>query len=191
MIRIIEFKTDYIKGPEGTKAVDKVLLAPIGADHTKTQTWRRVEKIRPPETDDPGVRESLSYKDMAAKWSVVGPAYEAWRNGQEIPETGTPLAAWAALSPEQAKLLKAQGVRTVEDIAELSDASLSALPFPNARKLPDMAQKYLSGESAAQKDARIDDLEAKLAAALEMLEEQQKPKRGPGRPKKQPEADAA
>jgi hypothetical protein len=29
---------------------------------------------------------------QAARWSIVEPAYKAWKKGEEVPENGTPLA---------------------------------------------------------------------------------------------------
>jgi hypothetical protein len=175
MLNIVEFKTQY----RATKdPVDWVLISPIGPDLDKTQTWHRVDKIRPPENVDDNVRDSLSYQDMAAKWSVIGPAYEAWKSGNELPETGTPLDAWSGVTRDQAKFMKDMGVRTVEDVRDMSDATMEKLRIPNARALPGLAKKYLEGESAAVKDAKIAEMAEQMRVMQEMLEEQAKPKRG-------------
>lgn len=181
MIRVVEFKTEYRVGKEPR---DKVLIAPQGPAFEKTQTWHYVNSLRPPEDIDEGEKQSLKYIDMRAKWEVIGPAYEAWRSGQQLPETGTPLDAWSGVTADQAKFLKRMDIRTVEDVRDMGDAALSQLKFPNARKLPEMAKKWLEGTNAAEKDAEIADLKEKMAAMEEMLEEAAKTKRGPGRPKK-------
>lgn len=193
MISIIEFKTDY----RGGKSVDMVCVAPKGEGHQKTQTWHIVSKLRPPADVDSTTKESLSYQDMAAKWSVIGPAYDAWKEGSAIPDTGTPLAAWAGVTPEMAKALQSMGIRTVEDVRDMGDGAVSKLPFPNSRKLPKLAADFLSGVDTAAKDAEIETLKEQMAAMTELLEERfakqedtpdEKPKRG--RPKKA-EAEAA
>lgn len=183
MIRVVQFETRY---PANRDPVDWVLVAPMGESFTRTQTWHRVKKIKPPETQDDNILNSLSYKDMAAKWSIIGPAYEAWKEGNTIPDSGTPLEAWSGVSKEQVKILKALDVRTVEDVRDMGDATISKLRIPNARQLPKLAGDYLSGATEAEKDAKIAQMEEKMAAMEELLAESMKKK--PGRPKKEPEA---
>jgi len=184
-IRIVQFKQEYLNG----KQTDMVLLAPSGEAHMKTQSWHRVSKLRPPETLDDSRRNSDTYVAMHARWSVIEPAYKAWQAGAEIPETGTPLAAWAGVTKEQADLLRGMAIRTVEDVRDMSESAFTKLPMPNARKLPQLAREFLEGADSAQKDKRIAEMEERMAAMTEMLEAQaEKPKRG--RPQKQ-EADAA
>ena len=180
-IRVLEFKQDYANG----KATDMVLIAPIGEAHQKTQTWHRVSKLIPTDNMRNDARKSDSFMAMEARWSIIGPAYEAWKNNSDLPETGTPLAAWSGVTKDQAGLLKGMGMRTVEEVAEASVEAVAKLPFPNARKLPALAAAFLKGEDAAAKDARISEMEERMAAMAEMLEAQaaEKPKRG--RPAKQ------
>lgn len=181
MISVLDFKTEYLPGKD---PVDMVLLAPKGEGHLKTQTWRRVHKLIPPKDVDDRVKESATYQDMAAKWSVIGPAYEAWKNGNELPETGTPLAAWSGVTGDMAKALQAMGIKTVEDVRDMGDGAVSKLAFPNARKLPELAGKFLEGKDLAARDAENADLRERLATMEEMLKEAMadKPKRG--RPRK-------
>jgi hypothetical protein len=181
MLRVVEFKTDY---PAGRDPVDMVLIAPIGAAFERQQTWHRVKDVELRETDDEMVRSSQKYQDLAAKWSIIGPAYEAWKAGNEMPETGTPLDAWSGVTAEQAKFLKAMGIKTVEAVRDMGDRAVEACRWPNARKMPELAAKWLEGDGEAKKAAKIADLEEQIAIMREMLEE----KRGPGRPKKQVEA---
>lgn len=187
MIRVIEFKTEYRSA--GQEPVDWVLVAPIGADFEKTQTWHRVTKLMPPAHADDTIRSSATFQDMEAKWGIVGPAYSAWKDGQDLPESGTPLEAWSGVTPEQVKFLKALDIRTVEDVRGMGDATIEKLRFPSARKLPSLAKMWLEGEAIAQKDARIVELEDRMAVMAEMLEERataqaEAQKRGPGRPRK-------
>lgn len=185
MLSIIEFKTQYRANKE---PVDWVLAAPKGEGHQRTQTWHRVSKIIPPENVDEREKEAESYQDMAAKWSVIGPAYRAWKDGNEIPEHGTPLAAWSGVTPEIAGILKSMGIKTVEDVVSMGDGALAQIKFPNARQLPKLAAEYLSGTDAAARDAENAELKERLAAMEEMLKESMETKRKPGRPKKEVEA---
>lgn len=180
MIRVIEFKEDYSSG----KAVDMVLIAPIGEAHQKTQTWHRVDKLRPTGKMKANVRNADSLVALEARWSVIGPAFDAWKSNSAIPETGTPLAAWSGVTSDQAGFLKGMGMLTVEDVASASVEAVAKLPFPNARKLPELAKAFLSSEDETKKDKRIAEMEERMAAMTEMLEAQMagKPKRG--RPEK-------
>lgn len=184
MIRIVEFKTEYRVGRD---PVDWVCLAPAGAAFTKTQTWHRIERVRPPEP----AQDGDSYHDMVAKWSVIGPAYEAWKAGTEIPLDGTPLEAWSGVTPDQARFLKAMQIRTVEEVRDMGDKEIDAIRWPNARQLPKLAREFLESTDSVAKDAKIAELEERMSAMVEMLESQaaEKPKRG--RPPKKQEADAA
>lgn len=189
MIRIVEFETRY---PLGRDPVDWVKIAPMGEAFTKTQTWHRVHKLDPAKFP-PHKQEGASFQDAQAKWSVIGPAYEAWKSGNEIPADGTPLETWAALTKAQVAMLKSLDVRTVEDVRNMGDNTISKLRMPNARQLPKLAASFLDGADSAEKDQRLADLEEKLAAAMELLEErtQAEEKKPRGRPRKEPEADAA
>lgn len=185
MLRVVEFKTDY---PAGRDPVDMVLIAPIGAAFERQQTWHHVSKLRPPENADETIRASQKYQDLEAKWSVIGPAYEAWKAGNELPEEGTPLDAWSGVTVEQAKFLKAMGIKTVEAVRDMGDRSIEACRWPNARKMPELAKSWLEGQGDAKAAATIADLQEQIAIMREMLEEKQEAKRGPGRPRKEVEA---
>lgn len=182
---IIGFKSEFTNG----KQVDWVEIAPSGEAFERTHTWLRVKDITPPEHPD---LTAPSHIAMVERWKQIGPAYEAWRNGQELPDDGTPLAAWSGVSPEQAAVLIRMGLKTVESVRDMSESAIVKLPFPNARKLPALAGEFLSGRDKASQAQELDAMREKMAAMEEMLAEymakDEAPKRG--RPRKQ-EADAA
>lgn len=180
MTAVVEFQTRYRNG----KAVDYVCVAPKGDSFMRTQTWYPVSKIQPRDNVDPDVKGSLTYQALLGRWSVIGPKYEEWKRGNEIPDDGTPLAAWAAITPEIAALLKQKGVRTIEDVASMSVEVAAKLPMPNARRLPELAQTYLKGAEDSALAEENANLKERMAAMEEMLAEMAKEKRGPGRPKK-------
>lgn len=187
MLRVVEFKQEYVPAEKGEmRTVDFVKLAPSGDAHMKTQTWHRVEKLRPPENMDAAKAQSDTMVAMSARWSVIGPAYEAWKTGVELPETGTPLEAWAGVNPDQVTILKQMAIRTVEDVAATSPEVFAKMPFPNARKLPELAKDYLEGASQAAAAAENAELKERIAAMEEMLAAQTVEKRKPGRPRKEP-----
>lgn len=201
-IKVIGFETKYVRQPDGNmKAVDWVSYSP-GRFESPSITRKRVKDMIPvadEEFEDRGPNSNMRQMHMQARWSVIGPAYEAWKKGMEIPETGTPLAAWAGVTREQAELLRKIGINTVEDFSTVDDNKLSRIPLPNARQLRDAARKFGDGSDASGLAAKMTELEAQNAslkeqfeAAMALLEEQSE-KRRPGRPKKEEtkEAEAA
>lgn len=183
---ILGFKTEYVRD----RATDWVEIAPSGESFERTHTWHRINDLKPRGEVDESRKNSLSYRAMEARWSRIEPAYDAYKKGQDIPLDGTPLAAWAGVSPEQAALLRGMGIKTVEGVRDMGEGAVARLPFPNARKLPEMAKSFLSSVGEAAKDAELAAMRDRMASLEAMLEEKGE-KRGPGRPKKQPEDEAA
>lgn len=181
---IIGFKTEYI----GERAIDWVEIAPSGEAFDRTRTWHRIKDIKPPENVDDTRRDSMSHRIAEARWERVRPAYEAYKRGQDLPDDGTPLAAWAGVSPEQAAHLKSMGIKTVEAVRDMGEGATARLPFPNARKLPKLAGDFLSSKGEAEKDRMIAEMQERMAIMEEMIAAGQPEKRGPGRPRKQEEA---
>jgi hypothetical protein len=84
--------------------------------------------------------------------------YAAWKAGDEEQLTGTPLAMWPGISRAQVEELKFFKVRTVEQLAELSDANLQNVgPL---RQLRERAKDFLD---AAKGHAPTESLRAQLA----------------------------
>lgn len=181
---IVGFKTEY----KNNGATDWVEIAPTGESFERTHTWHRVKDLKPREDVDEARLSSLSYRAAQARWSRIEPAYEAYKSGQDIPLDGTPLAAWAGVTPEQAALLRGMGIKTVEGVRDMGEGATARLPFPNARKLPELAKAFLSSVSESAKDAELAMLKERLAALESAVDQPEK--RGPGRPRKQ-ETEAA
>ncbi len=181
---VLGFKAEY----RGETCVDWVEIAPSGEAFERTHTWHRVKDLMPPTRVDDTRADSAAYKLMLARWQVVGPKYEAWKRNEALPDDGTPLAAWAGVSPEQAAHLRNMGIMTVENVRDMSESAFSRLPFPNARQLPKLAEAFLSSRGEAEKDAKIAEMQERMAIMEEMLAAQMPEKRGPGRPRKQEEA---
>jgi hypothetical protein len=193
-MRVIGFKTTY----SGKKAVDWVEIAPSGASFDKCRTWHMVDRMRPTEVvdEDPDRRAADTHMAMSARWSVIGPAYQAYKAGMDIPENGTPLAAWAGISADQARHLVSLGIRTVEDVRDMDEGIFPRIPFPNVRQLPGLARAYLEGRDKAEADTEIATLRERQAALEERLAtlsaveaEADKPRRG--RPPKAKDEEAA
>jgi hypothetical protein len=192
--------TTYKLQPDGThKATDWVEYGPDDG-RNRIHTVSRINDInalpdREAATDNPAVAAAY------AIWDKIRPAYEAFKTGEEMPENGTPLAAWPGVNSEQVAALKAVGIRSVEEFAEASDSIFKRLPFPNPRQLRDAAKMYLEGKDrqtlilADQAKAdQIQALQDEMREMREMMaaraaEDEEAPRRR-GRPPKA-EAEAA
>jgi hypothetical protein len=181
-VRFLSAKTVFVDDPRnpGQKlARDRITYAAPGLAHL-AQTSEYA---------------SILMKDKVL-WPAIEPAYNAWKSNNELPETGTPFAAWSGVTSEEADVLKNYGIRTVEEMADLSDTLMQRIPLPNLRARKDMAQRFLASadnrkveQALAEKDAELADLRAKLDNLATMMAEKmdadEAPRRGPGRPRKE------
>lgn len=211
LIRVMGFKTSYEKLPvkgdpltekcdhKGYKidasgrrlmelqAEDWVTYSPSHSPlNTKTTERVRILIPDPEKMGDDQDGEKLRF--MTARWNQIEPAYLAFKNGQEIPINGTPLAAWAGVTPEMADVLRSAGIRTVEEVRDLTDGQLEKVRLPNMREMRKQAGLFLANSDAAlaaeresAKDAQIAALLERQAAMEAMLEEMTKPKAGKGK----------
>lgn len=186
-IRILKFWQGSEMGKEGEYVpCDFVSWQPRfnsegGAPYlANTEKVRRLdpENVHLPEGADGG--DKLMH--MNAIWSVIKPAYDAWKQGMEMPESGTPLGIWTALSPEDIDGFRAAGIKTVEEVRDLTENQAAKVRVPNARGLRAMAKLFLeniganaAAEREAQKDAIIADMAERMAAMEQMLAENLKP----------------
>jgi hypothetical protein len=181
---------DDPKNPGQQRARDMVEYGPIGQAGRTHVTERidilsRVQKVA-------GVNPSV----LAARvmWDFIKPRYDAWKTNQDLPETGTPLAAWNHLTQQQAEILRVNGVRSVEDVSQLTDTHFHRIPIPNLRTIVEAAKKFLDSKDINSFSAQLaakDDTIAALSARVDQLAEMvANPKRGPGRPPKSEEAAA-
>lgn len=97
------------------------------------------------------------------RWAL---AYKAFKEGRELALDGTPLEAWALLTPAQVAEYKAINIRTVEALANLDDGKLNSLGT-GGRTIRDRAKAFLdsaAGSAPAIKAlAEVEDLKAQLA----------------------------
>lgn len=183
-IRIIEFRQET---NASGKAVDWVCYAGAHAVNS-SNTWARVKDLTPPESERPGA--GLKVVHMRAVWDKIEPAYKAWKQGEEIPETGTPIAAWPALNRDQVKAMRAGGIHTIEDLAGSSDAAIGSVKLPQMRDLRRQAQAFIDLRDQQGKMDELADLRAQieeLKAEKEQGQEpeaEEAPKKRRGRPPK-------
>lgn len=101
--------------------------------------------------------------------------YAAFKANQEVPTEGTPLEEWAAVGASQVLRLKSHHVRTVEDLAGLSDAQLAKVCEMGAHALRDRAKRFVEQVAAekpiAEMTQQIEALKAEIAALKEQKEQ--------------------
>ena len=117
--------------------------------------------------------------------------YEAWKKGEEIPESGTAIKLWPAASPSQVKALLNARVRTVEDLAAANEQTLAQIGM-GGRALKQRAVEWLEASSNIGKQAeqmaalkvenedlktKITSQETRLAALEKALEATAPPKK--------------
>jgi len=115
--------------------------------------------------------------------------YEAFKRGQEASVVGVPLDMWPGVGPSQVMELKHHGIRTVEQLANLSDSTNGALRGFYAYK--QKAQQYLDDakdknaaavvraqmdEQAERHKAEMKEMEDRFAAMLEQAMSAKEPK---------------
>lgn len=100
--------------------------------------------------------------------------YEAFKAGREVALTGTPIEEWPRLNKAQVRELKYFDVRTVEDIANLSDAAGQRIGI-GWTQLRDTARAFLDDaehlKQNTQLSAEVDSLKSQNAALKNQVEE--------------------
>lgn len=174
---IIDFRQDINSKGE---AEDWITYGPAD-DIKNTQTECPVRWLIPPAeyaNDPTGIKQL----HMTTIWNEIQPAYDAWKAGEEMPEYGTPIGAWAAVNKAQVSVFKQHNVKSIEEIRDMSESLISKIRIPQVRDIMKQAAEYLEGKDAAtmakekvEAEARIAGLEEKLEAAMELLEKHTKP----------------
>ena len=89
--------------------------------------------------------------------------YAAFKKGQEMPVEGFPLSRWEAIGPTEVKNLNSFGIKTVQQLASISDANLPGM-FKGAARLKRMAVEFLQEQTSTDSlRDRIEELEAAAA----------------------------
>lgn len=121
---------------------------------------------------------------------AIKESFEAWRKGMELPVNGTPIRGWPLLSPARQEMYSHNNIRTVEDLAALTEEGLkNAGMGSRADKQTAMAwiERNADGGNALKvsalqsENADLKRMIEDLATKVRVLQESQ-PKRG--RPKK-------
>lgn len=125
-------------------------------------------------------------KHEPAIWEAIKPYYEAWKKNEEAPIDGTPLEVWPLVNKQMAKSLKMNGFRSVEDLAQATDADLERIGMMSG-VLREKARQYVADKkdisALAKRDARIEELEKKLEELASKLDQPKEVKKRGRKPK--------
>lgn len=148
------------------KLVDYVLYGPPHLRNVQTVEARvdRVLKAVPPKSDN-NIHQLAAW----ARRQLIEPLYVAWKKGETMPESGTPLAVLNFLRPEDVKALKTEGVVTVEKLSELHEAEVSRMRVPTLRDKVRQAKLWLEAQDTNRAAAKAAAQEAAIAEQADEL----------------------
>ena len=104
--------------------------------------------------------------------------YDAFKRRVELPEVGTPLAEWPKITRSQVEELSFLGVKTVENLINISDTNLGN--FMGGHDLKRKAKAWLELADAdavtAERDTLLSEVAELKAQMAELLSTKSKPK---------------
>lgn len=145
-----------------TKDVDFAMITPRGSKD-------RLEQVVS-EWFDKLTNEVQSERYPLAWFQHHQQAYAAWAKGEAMPEVGTPIKTWPALSPSQVRTCLDLHLTTVEDLASANEEIVMRLGL-GGRSLVQRAAQWLDtaknvgkvAEQTAALKAEKEDLQAQVA----------------------------
>lgn len=166
-LRAVEDRAATIKnGYYTTKDVEMALVTPpYSKDCVEKECAAWLKE------NDEHVRNDRIPGTWRDQWKA---AYEAWKNGQELPVNGTPIKGWGALSPAQQQNLLTIGIKTVEDLAAVNDEGARRIGM-GAIDMKNRAAAWLKAASgpgkASQEIATLKADNARLEGQVKQLVE--------------------
>jgi len=173
-IHIHGFETRYKFNPatgQNDLPVDYVTYSPrFGAQSLAVTD--AIHRMRPDQSRIKGTEQSrdMKFAFLKMRWDMIEPAYEAFKKGNEIPESGTPLGAWPGVTSNQADGLRKMGIRTVEEVRDMPDGQMGRIPFPGIRDLKKQAGTFLDASDRNATSTQMSDLKSQNEAMSERLE---------------------
>lgn len=144
-IRAVEDREQSIaEGHFVAKDVVYAIITPAG-------TKDRIDKIAEDWLKD--LEEAVRGERFPSQWlDAYRQRYRSWLETREIPEDGTPVVSWTMVSPAQVRMLLDMSVRTVEQLAEANEETISRLGM-GGRALKDKAKAWLDSSEGQGKIA--------------------------------------
>jgi len=140
------------------------------ADPLKPREIEMVKWVKRGAPGSGGVMPITKVQKDPLWWDVIGPFYDAWKKGLEVPESGTPLGAWPACRPEEKERFNLIRIYTVEDVANMTDNDCDRFGM-GARAKRDLAKSFLKAGNQTQAALEIEGLKSELQASKDALDE--------------------
>lgn len=159
---------------ERDHTLPRFYLRPVEQAHKTATEGRPIfEDVEFVEIIIPGNRGAVHDTMVRAEHRERWPReYAAFKAGQALPVEGTPLEEWPAVTRSQVEELRHFNIRTVEQLAALSDDALNRVVPMGGFSLREKAQRFLEhAASLAPMEALAAKHEAD-AAKLAAMEEQ-------------------
>jgi hypothetical protein len=184
--RAIENRAESIK--QGRYVADDrvfVIVTPAGSKdefEQEAQTWLS------------SIRERARKGTFNPEWARhFEQHFKAWQEGQELPDMGTPIKTWPLLSPAKVEMYIRANVRTVEDLAALTEEGIKNCGM-GARMDKQTAANWLETATKGADAGRMSALESEnqtlkaqvseLSDTVRQLAERLKEQPKRGRPRK-------
>lgn len=163
-VRPVEDRAASIE--QGRYVAKDVIFAVV----TPAGTKDKIEKVA--EDWFAGIKANVREGRFPAQWLTAYEAqFEAFKKNEEVPEIGTPIKTWPALSPAQVKNILGANIRTVEDLADANEEALMRIGM-GSRGLKDKAKAWL--QSAEKKGIPAEKLAALEAENTQLREDNEK-----------------
>ena len=186
-IAVREFWTDYVQKEDGTMIAED---------------W--VSWVKKGQSIQDEMRSKIKFmaKYYCLEWGYIEPFYKAWKANEDAPIDGTPISAWPGASKQIVKVLNQVNIRSIDDFCDMEDSALSKLAMPGLRVKQRECRMFREAQkNSAPQAAKLLKLEEEnnylrneldeLKKQIEQVAATSEPKRGPGRPRKNPETEAA
>ncbi len=178
---------------KGYDVFDNVLVAEVsaGGHGAKSSVVHEIERKSP----DGTVKQHPVY---SRKYAQI---IQQFKEGRTDEGMGTPLHLLPKMDPARIATLKAQGIHFVETLATAGDSSALG-EMMGFREMRTNAQKFIELREKNAPMVKAEEIEKRLTAENENLRRQleelaarftasETPKRGPGRPRKEEQEEAA
>lgn len=178
-IQVVDFYTEYEPDPNKpgeNRAVDYVKWVKIG-DASGMSNTERVDMLRPRTRPAKAYRNHLgqarftSPKSLQAapEWEVVEPHYNAWKQGEKLPDTGTLLIAWPGCDRRLADALKKVNILTLEEFVQAGNI-IERVPMPGIQRLQKEAENFLLAQGdVARTSAALSERDQRISAQDETI----------------------
>ncbi len=173
---------DYSPPTERDTIIPRFFMNPVRNNFESEKQGREVwEEVPYVEMFVPGDKNATPVERVKPSHKERWPRqWDAFEKSVEAPEDGTPLAEWAAMSRAQVIELSSVHVRTVEQLASLSDTQLAKAVPMGGHALRARAKAWLEqaeqGAPLAEANQRIETLEQQIKVLTDQLAAKPAPK---------------